>query len=46
MAALETVPGLAEVRVERGVECRMRDGTVLRADVYRPAAGGDRPVLL
>jgi len=46
MAALETVPGLAEVRVERDVECRMRDGTVLRADVYRPAAGGDRPVLL
>jgi uncharacterized protein len=46
MAAHETVPGLAEVRVERDVECRMRDGTVLRADVYRPVAGGDRPVLL
>jgi uncharacterized protein len=24
----------------------MRDGTVLRADVYRPVTGGDRPVLL
>jgi uncharacterized protein len=29
-----------------GAECRLRDGTVLRADVYRPVAGGDRPVLL
>ena len=46
MAAEGTVPGLAEVHVQRDVECRMRDGTVLRADVYRPAGGGDRPVLL
>ena len=46
MAAQESVPGLAGVLVERDVECRVRDGTVLRADVYRPAAGGDRPVLL
>jgi hypothetical protein len=33
MAAQEAVAGLAEVRVEREMECRMRDGTVLRADV-------------
>jgi predicted acyl esterase len=46
MTAQGTVPGLAEVQVERDLECRMRDGTVLRADVYRPVAGGDRPVLL
>ena len=46
MTAQGTVPGLAEVQVERDVGCRMRDGTVLRADVYRPVAGGDRPVLL
>lgn len=32
--------------VERGIESRMRDGTVLRADVYRPAADGQFPVLL
>lgn len=37
-----------EVVVERDVEAVMRDGTVLRADVYRPQAGdsGERPVLL
>jgi putative CocE/NonD family hydrolase len=32
--------------VDRDVEARMRDGTVLRADVYRPAEGGPFPVLL
>jgi len=35
-----------EVVVERGVPCRMRDGTVLLADVYRPCDGGPCPVLL
>ena len=34
------------VRVEKNVEARMRDGVVLRADVYRPAAAGTYPVLL
>lgn len=34
------------VIVERDVEGTMRDGTVLRADVYRPAADGRYPVLL
>jgi hypothetical protein len=32
--------------VERDVESPMRDGTVLRADVYRPADDGRYPVLL
>ena len=35
-----------EVAVERGVQAKMRDGTVLRADVYRPKAEGKFPVLL
>jgi hypothetical protein len=34
------------VIVERDVEARMRDGVVLRADVYRPASGGPHPVIL
>lgn len=34
------------IRVERGVSVTMRDGTVLRADVYRPDAEGTYPVLV
>jgi putative CocE/NonD family hydrolase len=34
------------VVVEKNVEARMRDGVVLRADVYRPAAPGRHPVLM
>jgi predicted acyl esterase len=34
------------VTVEYDVPATMRDGTVLRADVYRPASGGPHPVLL
>jgi predicted acyl esterase len=34
------------VSVEYGVEAKMRDGTVLRADVYRPKVEGSFPVLL
>jgi hypothetical protein len=34
------------VTVERGVVVKMRDGTVLRADIYRPKADGTFPVLL
>jgi putative CocE/NonD family hydrolase len=30
----------------RDIECRLRDGTILRADLYRPAAPGRFPVLL
>ena len=35
-----------EVIVERGVPAKMRDGVVLRADIYRPKADGKFPVLL
>ena len=34
------------VTVERGVAVKMRDGTVLRADIYRPKTDGSFPVLL
>ena len=36
----------SEVTVERGVAVKMRDGVVLRADIYRPKAEGKFPVLL
>src|SRR6266508_4919863 len=49
-ASGSTVPSTSapgrEVVVERGVPVPMRDGTILRADVYRPAGGGRFPVLL
>ncbi len=35
-----------DVTVERGVAVKMRDGVVLRADIYRPNAEGKFPVLL
>lgn len=35
-----------EVTVEHGAEATMRDGTVLRADLYRPRGAGPWPVLL
>ena len=35
-----------EVVAERGVPAKMRDGVVLRADIYRPKAEGKFPVLL
>lgn len=35
-----------EVMVERNVAAKMRDGVVLRADIYRPKAEGKFPVLL
>jgi hypothetical protein len=37
---------LAGVTVERDLACRAPDGTVLRADVYRPEGTGLRPALL
>jgi uncharacterized protein len=42
----DALDALLGVSVERGVECAMRDGVVLRADVYRPLGGGAHPVLL
>ncbi|MEZ5419179.1 MAG: CocE/NonD family hydrolase [Vicinamibacterales bacterium] len=44
-AARQDLPGPAVV-VESNVEARMRDGVVLRADVYRPGVAGRRPALL
>ncbi len=41
----EHIPGL-NVSVERDVPATMRDGVVLRADVYRPATAAPLPVLL
>jgi putative CocE/NonD family hydrolase len=37
---------ISEIAIELDVPVPMRDGTVLRADVYRPAAAGLYPVLL
>ncbi|MFI1711410.1 CocE/NonD family hydrolase, partial [Streptomyces griseoruber] len=37
---------MAEIQVEFDVPAEMRDGTVLRADVYRPGGAGPWPVLL
>jgi putative CocE/NonD family hydrolase len=34
------------VTVERGVAVKMRDGTILRVDIYRPKTEGSFPVLL
>lgn len=42
---LSAVESLA-VTVEQSVPIKMRDGTVLRADIYRPKAEGKFPVLL
>jgi putative CocE/NonD family hydrolase len=35
-----------DVMVERGVKVTMRDGVILRADIYKPKQGGPFPVLL
>jgi uncharacterized protein len=40
------VPDMVQLTMERDVPARMRDGTVLYADVYRPAAPGQYPVIL
>ncbi|QMV19467.1 CocE/NonD family hydrolase [Granulicella sp. 5B5] len=34
------------VMLERGVACRLQDGTVLRSDHYYPPGGGKQPTLL
>ncbi len=36
----------ADLVIDKNVEARMRDGVVLRADVYRPSGPGRRPALL
>jgi uncharacterized protein len=40
------MPESVSLTVERNVPARMRDGTILYADVYRPAAPGRYPTLL
>src|SRR5690242_13661404 len=35
-----------EVVIQRGVETKMRDGVILRSDIYRPKAEGKFPILL
>jgi putative CocE/NonD family hydrolase len=35
-----------EVEIRHGVPVKMRDGVILRADIYQPKAGGVFPVLL
>ena len=42
-AATRLAPGYANVTLERDVECRLDDGVVLRADVYRPFVEGPAP---
>ncbi|GGE13802.1 putative peptidase [Marinithermofilum abyssi] len=39
-------PAQYQVKVEKDVPIPMRDGTVLRADVYRPDSSGKFPVIL
>src|SRR3954470_3842199 len=34
------------ITIEHGVAAKMRDGTILRADIYRPAAPGKFPIIL
>jgi predicted acyl esterase len=42
----QRLAGFSDVVVERDVPAEMRDGTILRADVYRPSSGGPFPVVL
>ena len=43
LAALAGCTSAARVQVDRDVAVPMRDGVVLRADIYRPARGGPVP---
>ncbi|MBK8250059.1 MAG: CocE/NonD family hydrolase [Gemmatimonadetes bacterium] len=45
-ASVTPVLAAQDVVVEKNLEARMRDGVVLRADVYRPRTDGRRPALL
>jgi predicted acyl esterase len=37
---------MTSVTIDYDVPVRMRDGVILRADVYRPDARGPRPVIV
>src|SRR4051812_35373976 len=39
-------PVMSSMQVDKNVPVPMRDGTILRADVYRPGAPGRYPVIL
>lgn len=43
---LRALPGMPDITLESDVPAGMRDGTVLRADIYRPRSSVDLPVLL
>jgi uncharacterized protein len=45
-AAAQAAQAQFQIIVERNVPARMRDGVILRADIYRPKADGKFPVLL
>ena len=40
------MPVLADITVQRNVPTPMRDGTILRADIYLPISGGPFPTTL
>lgn len=46
LEAQQTMASDGAVIVERNVPAKMRDGVILRADIYRPKAEGKFPVLL
>ena len=46
LAIFSYAADLPTVTIEHGVKVQMRDGTTLRADIYRPSAPGKYPVLL
>jgi putative CocE/NonD family hydrolase len=46
LIALSAMATAQQVAVERGVKVTMRDGVILRADIYRPEGAGRFPVLL
>ncbi len=46
MISEQRLAGFSDVVVERDVPAGMRDGTILRADVYHPSSGGPFLVIL
>ena len=46
MIISDTQEHIYEIQVDRGVPVAMRDGTILRADVYQPKAEGKYPVII
>lgn len=46
METIDVSEPLYEVKIERQVPIPMQDGTILRADIYRPAAPGRYPALV